>query len=34
MASYFDDFLYMGATQPIKVDDLPDAFKDLATLGN
>ena len=34
MASYFDDFLDMGDTQPMKVDDLPDAFKDLATLGN
>jgi len=34
MASYFDDFLDMGDTQPIKVDDLPDAFASLPTLGN
>ena len=32
MASYFDDFLDMGDTQPIKVDDLPDAFESLAEL--
>ena len=29
---YFDDFLDMGDTQPIKVDDLPDAFESLAEL--
>ena len=34
MASYFDDFLDMGDTQPIKVDDLPDAFASLPTIGN
>ena len=34
MASYFDDFLDLGDTQPIKVDDLPDAFASLPTLGN
>jgi hypothetical protein len=32
MASYFDDFLDMGDTQPMKVDDLPDAFKSLSEL--
>jgi len=33
-SSYFDEFLDMGDTQPIKVDDLPDAFASLPTIGN
>ena len=34
MASYFDDFLDIGDNQPMDIGDIPDAFKDLAVLGN
>ena len=32
MASYFDDFLDMGDTQPVKVDDLPDLYASISAL--
>ncbi len=32
MASYFDDFVDMGDTQPVKVDDLPDLYASISAL--